>query len=55
MRFVGTEVEGAFLVEPEPHTDERAYFARTFCEEEFADLGLTGATTQVNPCERHDG
>jgi dTDP-4-dehydrorhamnose 3,5-epimerase len=45
MRFTPTPLRGAFVVEPEPHVDERGLFARTFCSREFAEHGL--ATTFV--------
>ena len=45
MRFTSTPLRGAFVVEPEPHVDERGLFARTFCSREFAEHGL--ATTFV--------
>ncbi len=40
MKFVPMRLPGAFLIEPEPHRDERGFFARTFCREEFAAHGL---------------
>ncbi len=40
MRFTPTAVAGVMLVEPEPMTDERGFFARTWCREEFAAQGL---------------
>ncbi len=40
MTFTALELEGAYLIECELHTDERGFFARTFCEEEFAARGL---------------
>ena len=40
MRFVETELSGAWLVESEPVADERGRFMRTFCEKEIADIGL---------------
>jgi dTDP-4-dehydrorhamnose 3,5-epimerase len=40
MKFIETEVHGAWLVEPEPARDERGFFARTFCARSFASLGL---------------
>ena len=33
-------LEGAYLIKPEPVADERGFFARTFCEDEFAAHGL---------------
>lgn len=40
MRFIPTPIEGAWLIEPEPHADERGSFARTFCAREFTAHGL---------------
>jgi dTDP-4-dehydrorhamnose 3,5-epimerase len=36
---------GAFVIEPEPRADERGFFARTYGETEFRELGL-------EPCGR---
>ena len=48
MRFTETKVAGAFLIEPQPIADERGFFARTWCREEFADHGLTPELAQAN-------
>jgi dTDP-4-dehydrorhamnose 3,5-epimerase len=40
MRFERLAISGAYLIEIEPRADERGFFARTFCEEEFATEGL---------------
>lgn len=48
MRFVELRLAGAYLVEPEPHADERGFFARTFCEREFASHGLVARYPQCN-------
>lgn len=40
MRFLPTGIDGAYLVELEPHEDERGYFARTRSNEEFLAQGL---------------
>jgi dTDP-4-dehydrorhamnose 3,5-epimerase len=40
MKFVETELKGAFIIEPDRLEDERGFFARVFCEEEFAAHGL---------------
>jgi dTDP-4-dehydrorhamnose 3,5-epimerase len=34
--FTETKLSGAYIVEPERDADERGYFARTFCVDEFA-------------------
>lgn len=48
MIFHRTELEGARLIEPERRGDERGWFARTFCEEEFAREGLETRFVQQN-------
>ena len=53
MRFVETKVAGAFLIEPEPIADERGFFARTWCTEEFADHGLNPGLSQANISYNH--
>ena len=40
MIFAECELSGAFLVDIEPRTDERGFFARSYCAEEFAQRGL---------------
>jgi dTDP-4-dehydrorhamnose 3,5-epimerase len=40
MIFTETPLPGAFLVEVSPLADERGFFARTYCTEEFAAQGL---------------
>ena len=48
MRFTQTEIDGVVLVEPERHEDDRGFFARTFCVDEFAAHGLDPAVVQCN-------
>ena len=48
MRFTETKVAGAYLIEPEPIADERGFFARTWCREEFAANGLDPELAQAN-------
>lgn len=40
MKFTETPLRGAYVIEMEPHRDERGYFARTWCREEFEAHGL---------------
>jgi dTDP-4-dehydrorhamnose 3,5-epimerase len=40
MLFRQTQLEGVLLLEPECRTDERGFFARTWCRAEFAQQGL---------------
>lgn len=53
MQFVATAIAGAFVVEIEPHTDERGLFARTFCADTFAALGLPAAYPQCSLSFNH--
>lgn len=46
MIITALEIEGVFLVEPEPIEDERGLFARVFCEKTFAAHGLVERFTQ---------
>lgn len=48
MRFVHTDVLGAWLVEPEPHRDERGLFARTWDGAEWEAHGLPAELTQCS-------
>jgi len=48
MKFIETELEGAFIVEPEPLKDERGFFARTWCKREFEEHGLNPKLVQCN-------
>lgn len=48
MRFTETAVRGAFVIEPEPRSDARGFFARTWCRREFERMGLTAEIVQVN-------
>jgi dTDP-4-dehydrorhamnose 3,5-epimerase len=41
-------LQGAYLVEIEPRADERGFFARTFCEDEFAAAGLVSRFPQAS-------
>lgn len=48
MKFVPTPLDGAFVVEPEPVSDDRGFFARSFCQNEFRAHGLEPAAAQCN-------
>jgi dTDP-4-dehydrorhamnose 3,5-epimerase len=48
MKFLETELEGAYIIEIEPRGDSRGFFARTFCQKEFADHGLNTFIMQSN-------
>lgn len=48
MNFVATCLAGAYIVKPEPLPDERGFFARTWCQREFAEHGLTARLVQCS-------
>ncbi len=48
MNLFETELKGAYLIEWEAIEDERGLFARTFCRQEFAALGLNSDIVQAN-------
>ena len=48
MRFTELELKGAFAIEPERLEDERGFFARTYCVEEFERFQLRGRVVQCN-------
>jgi len=48
MIFTETPLTGAFLIDLEKRGDERGFFARAFCEREFAEHGLPSRFVQVN-------
>lgn len=48
MRFIETALPGAYVVELEERSDDRGFFARTFCAREFAHQGLTTRISQCN-------
>ena len=48
MIFHGTPLVGARLIELEKRGDERGFFARLFCEREFAAAGLETRFVNVN-------
>ena len=48
MIFVETKLPGAYLIYPELLEDERGFFARSFCQEEFRARGLNPCIAQCN-------
>jgi dTDP-4-dehydrorhamnose 3,5-epimerase len=48
MKFTELSVAGSYRLEPEPAIDERGFFARTFCQAEFATRGLNPALVQCS-------
>lgn len=48
MKFNQTTLHGAYLIEIEPHEDERGFFARTWSREEFLKHELNAAIAQCS-------
>ncbi|WP_020176002.1 dTDP-4-dehydrorhamnose 3,5-epimerase [Methyloferula stellata] len=48
MRFEPLAIPGAYVIKIEPYTDDRGFFARTFCAEEFAGQGLVDHFAQTS-------
>lgn len=48
MRLIETPLAGVVLVEPNRISDERGFFARTFCARSFRDRGLDPAVAQCS-------
>jgi dTDP-4-dehydrorhamnose 3,5-epimerase len=53
MRIVATSLAGVFLVEPELRSDERGFFARTWCRDEFTSHNLESNWVQCNVSFNH--
>ncbi|MEI6300044.1 MAG: dTDP-4-dehydrorhamnose 3,5-epimerase [Betaproteobacteria bacterium] len=48
MKFHPTPLNGAFTIELEKRGDDRGFFARVFCQEEFGKAGLSTNFVQIN-------
>ena len=48
MRFTPTPLNGAFVIDPDRIPDERGFFARTWCRDEFQEHGLDTRIVQCN-------
>jgi dTDP-4-dehydrorhamnose 3,5-epimerase len=48
MRFLPTALPGAYTIELEKRGDDRGFFARFFCSNEYAAHGLDGRIVQIN-------
>ena len=48
VRFTPTPIPGAVLIDIEPRTDERGYFARAWDNDEFAAHGIDPTIAQMN-------
>lgn len=48
MIFTETKLRGAFMIDIERREDSRGFFARVFCQHEFAEHGLKPTIAQAN-------
>ena len=48
MKFEDVEIPGCKIIYPEKNEDERGYFARTFCHNQFAEENLNTEWVQSN-------
>lgn len=53
MIFEATPLAGAFLVRPEPYADERGFFARTWCRQQWTEQGLDIRLSQCSISFNH--
>ena len=48
MKFQETKIKGLWLVELNKLEDQRGFFSRAWCQDEFAGKGITAEITQAN-------
>jgi dTDP-4-dehydrorhamnose 3,5-epimerase len=53
MRFTQTKLHGAYILDLETRPDDRGFFARAFCQKEFAQHGLKPLVAQCNTAYNH--
>lgn len=53
MIFTRTPIEGVAIIDLERKADDRGFFARTFCQDEFAAAGLDTRVEQCNLSFNH--
>jgi dTDP-4-dehydrorhamnose 3,5-epimerase len=53
MKFRETPLKGAYVIELEQKTDERGYFARSWCARELEEHGLETRLAQCNISHNH--
>lgn len=48
MKFLNTDIKGVYIIDLEKLEDHRGFFARTYCDNEFANHGLETNWVQMN-------
>lgn len=46
--FTKTDLDGVYVIGPKPIRDERGYFERYFCENDFKEIGFDKKIVQIN-------
>lgn len=53
MIFTATKLKGVYILSPEMREDNRGFFARTFCVDEFNEYNLENSFVQGNMSRNH--
>lgn len=53
MKFTPTKIHGSYIIDLQKIEDERGFFARAFCTDEFAQYGLETNFPQINMSFNH--
>ncbi len=48
MKFTPTDLQGAYIIEIDPEKDDRGFFARLWCQNEFQQHGITMDLVQAS-------
>jgi len=48
VKYTPTDVAGVTIVDIEPHRDDRGFFSRSFCADEFVEFGLLPNVVQTS-------
>src|SRR6056297_3420228 len=48
MKFSETEINGVYVIEPDPFEDHRGKFYRVYCDKEFKDIGHEKRIININ-------
>lgn len=55
LKFISTEIEGVYIIEPEIFGDERGYFMETYNANDFCQAGLSYSFVQDNQSSSKKG
>lgn len=53
VKFLITDIAGVFIIEAEPNTDDRGFFARLYCPDEFAAAKIDFKPVQASLSRNH--